>query len=184
MLPTSKGSGCSSLPGAQTSLDPFRTLVRAMLRRPGDYEPMSHLCICVLVSLFVYVSVCVSVCACVSLTSYACLYMSLCMFICVCLCVSMCLCVCLCHWRWCIFLCDCMSENVFVCVCLCPCTVAGASLGLTLRGRGLPVHVYTPVACVWKVVVESCKDAGVLGPQRRRIQSGARDEAWWLRACV
>ena len=26
--------------------------------------------------------------------------------------------------------------------------VVGASLGLTLRGRGLPVHVYTPVTCV------------------------------------
>ena len=54
-------------------------------------------------------------------------------------------CVCLCHCGWCICLCDCVSENVFVCVCLCPCTVVGASLGLTLRGRGLPVHVYNPV---------------------------------------
>ena len=43
-------------------------------------------------------------------------------------------------------LCDCVSENAFVCVCLCPCTIVGASLGLTLRGRGLPVHVYTPAA--------------------------------------
>ena len=112
MLPTSKGSGCSSLPGAQTSLDPFRTLVRAMLRRPGDYEPMGCLCIYVLVCLFV----CVSVSACVSLTSYAYLYMSLCMFLCVCLCVSMCLCICLCHCGWCICLCDCVSENAFVCL--------------------------------------------------------------------
>ena len=95
--------------------------------------------------MFVCVFVCVSVSACVSLTSYACLYVSLCMFFCVCLCVSMCLCVCLCHCGWCICLCDCVSENAFVCFCLCPCTVAGASLGLTLRGRGLPVHVYTPV---------------------------------------
>ena len=146
MLPTSKGSGCRPLSSAQTSLVPFRTLARALLRRPGDYEPMDCLCIYVLVCLFVCVFVCVSVCACVSLTSYACLYVSLCMFICVCLCVFICLCVCLCRFGWCICLCDCVPENAFVCVCLCPCTVAGASLGLTLRGRGLPVHVYTPVA--------------------------------------
>ena len=87
-------------------------------------------------------------CAFVSLTSYACLYVSLCMFICVCLCVFICLCVCLCRFGWCICLCDCVPENAFVCVCLCPCTVAGASLGLTLRGRCLPVHVYTPVTRV------------------------------------
>ena len=89
MLPISKGSGCCSLPAAQTSLDPFRTLVRAMLRRPGDYEPMGLLCICVLVCLFV----CVSECGCVSLTTYACLYVPLCMFIClfVCFNVSVCL---------------------------------------------------------------------------------------------
>ena len=62
--------------------------------------------------------------------------------------VSMCLCVCPCHCEWCICLCDCVSENVFVCVCLCPCTLVGASAGLTLRGRGLPIHVYTPVTCV------------------------------------
>ena len=120
MLPTSKGSGCRPLSSAQTSLVPFRTLVRAMLRRPGDYEPMGRLCICVLVYLFVCVFVCVSVCACVSLTSYACFYVSLCRFICVCLYVSKCLCVCLCHCGWCMCLCDCVYENVFVCVCLCP----------------------------------------------------------------
>ena len=39
-----------------------------------------------------------------------------------------------------------MSENAFVCA---ACVhVAGASLGLTLRGRDLPLHVYTPVARV------------------------------------
>ena len=38
--------------------------------------------------------------------------------------------------------------------------------------------------CVWKVVVESRKDAGILGPWRRRIQFGATDEAWSLRAFV
>ena len=36
----------------------------------------------------------------------------------------------------------------------------------------------------WKVVVESCKDAGILGPQRRSVQYEARDEAWSLRAFV
>jgi len=127
MLPTSKGSGCSPLPAAQTSLDPFRTLVRALLRRPGDYEPMGCLCIHVLVCLFVCVFLCVSVC--VSMTSYACFYVSLFMFICVCLCVSMCLCVGLCHCGWCICLWDYVSENSFVCVYLCPCTIEGASLG-------------------------------------------------------
>ena len=137
MFHASQGSRYNHFPAAQTSPDPFRTLVR----RPGDYEPMGCLCIYVLVCL----SVCVSECACVSLTSYACFYVSLCRFICVCLCVSMCLCVSLCCCGWCICLCDCVSENAFVCVCLCPCTVVGASLGLTLRGRGLPVHVYTPV---------------------------------------
>ena len=70
------------------------------------------------------------------------------MFMCICLYASMCLCICLCCCGWCICLCDCVSENAFVCVCLCPCTVAGASLGLTLRGRGLPVHVYNPVSCL------------------------------------
>ena len=69
------------------------------------------------------------------------IYVFLCMFLCVCLCVSMCLCVCLCCCGWCICLCDFVSENAFVWVCLCPCTVAGVSLGLTLRGRGLMVHV-------------------------------------------
>ena len=152
MLHTSQGSGCNPLPAAQTSPDSFRTLVRALVRRPVDYEPIGCLHVYLLLCLFVYVFVCVFLCvsvrAFVSLTSYACFYVSLCMFICVCLCVSMCLCVCLCHCRWCICLCDCVSENAFVCVFLCPCTVVGASLGLTLRGRGLPVHVYTPVACV------------------------------------
>ena len=39
-------------------------------------------------------------------------------------------------------------------------------------------------ACNWKVVVESCEDTGILGPQRRRIQSRDRDETWLLRAFV
>ena len=41
-----------------------------------------------------------------------------------------------------VYACVTVSENAFVCVCLCPCIVVGASLGLTLRGRGLPVHEY------------------------------------------
>ena len=36
----------------------------------------------------------------------------------------------------------------------------------------------------WKVVAEPWKDAGFVGLRRRRIQSGARDEAWSLRAFV
>ena len=36
----------------------------------------------------------------------------------------------------------------------------------------------------WKVVAESREYTGILGPRRRRIQSGARDEAWSLRAFV
>ena len=34
----------------------------------------------------------------------------------------------------------------------------------------------------WKVVAEPNKDARILGLRRRRIQSGARDKAWSLRA--
>ena len=124
MLHTSQGNGCNPLPAAQTSPDPFRSLVR----RPEDYEPIGYLHIYLLVCLFVYVFVCVSVSACVSLTSYACLYVSLCMFLCVCLCVSMCLCVCLCRSGWCICLCDCVSENVFVC---------------------LPVSMYSSTSITW-----------------------------------
>ena len=133
MLHAPQGSGCNPLPAAQTSPDPFRSLVRALVRRPGDYEPIDYLHIYLLVCLFVYVFVCVFVCvsvsACVSLTSYACLYVSLCMFICVCLCVSMCLCVCLCHCRWSICLCHYVSKNTSVCVCLCQCTDVEHHLG-------------------------------------------------------
>ena len=77
MLHASQGSGCSPLSAAESSLDPFRNLVRALIRRPGDYEPTSCLCIYVFMCLFVYVFVCVSNCAFLSLTSYACLYVSL-----------------------------------------------------------------------------------------------------------
>ena len=76
MLHAPQGSGCNPLPAAQTSPDPFRSLVRALVRRPGDYEPIDYLHIYLLVCLFVYVFVCVSNCAFLSLTSYAYLYVS------------------------------------------------------------------------------------------------------------
>ena len=97
--------------------------------------------------MFVCVFICVSVSACVSLTSYACLYVS-CVGLYVSGCVFPSVCVSVCVIVGGLCLCDCVSENALVCVCLCPCTLAGASLGLTLRGRGLPVHVYNPVTCL------------------------------------
>ena len=66
-----------------------------------------------------------------------CLYVSAHVFPCVCVSVSV--------VEGGVYVCVTVSENAFVCVCLCPCTVVGTSLGLTLRGRGLPVHVYNPV---------------------------------------
>ena len=66
MLHALQGSGCNPLPAAQTSPDPFRTLVRALVRRPGDYEPIGCLYIYLLGCLFVCVFVCVCVCLCVS----------------------------------------------------------------------------------------------------------------------
>ena len=134
MLHASQGSGCNSLPSAQTSPDPFSTLVRALVRSPGDYELTGCLHICLLVCLFVCVFVCVSVSACVSLTSYACLYVS-CVGLYVSGCVFPSVCVSVCVIVGGLCLCDCVSENVFVCVCLCPCTVVGESLGLTSEGE-------------------------------------------------
>ena len=63
MLPTSEGSWFSPLPATKSSLVPFRILVRALVRMPGDYEALACLCIYVLVSLYVclYVSLCVPV---------------------------------------------------------------------------------------------------------------------------
>ena len=133
MLHASQGSGCSPLPAAQTSLDSFRTLVRALVRRPEDYEPVGCLCIYMFMCLFVYVFVCDSNCAFVSLTSYVCLYVSL--FIWLCLCVSMCLCVCLCRCGWCIYLCHYVSDNPCVCVCLCPHTDVERQLGWPSEGE-------------------------------------------------
>ena len=66
MLHASQGSGYNPLLAAQTSPDPFRTQVRALVRMPGDYEPMGCLHIYVFMCLFVYVFVCVSVCVCVT----------------------------------------------------------------------------------------------------------------------
>ena len=47
-----------------------------------------------------------------------------------------------------VYVCVTVCLRMHLCIYLCPCTVVGASLGLTLRRRGLPVHVYTPVACL------------------------------------
>ena len=64
-------------------------------------------------------------------------------------CVFPCVCVSVCVIVGGVYVCVTVClKSVFVCVCLCPCTVVGASLGLTLRGRGLPVLVYNPVACL------------------------------------
>ena len=49
-------------PAVQTSLDPVRTLVRAMLRRPGDYQPLGCLCIHMDTHMYLYVSLCVLLC--------------------------------------------------------------------------------------------------------------------------
>ena len=49
---------------------------------------------------------------------------------------------------------------------------------------GQEASVRTRHETMWKVVVESCEYTGILGPRRRRIQPGARDEAWSLRAFV
>ena len=77
MLHVSQGSRCNPLPAAQTSPDPFKTLIRPLVRRPEDYEPIGCLHIYLLVLLFVYVFICVFLCvsvsACVALTSFPCL---------------------------------------------------------------------------------------------------------------
>ena len=75
-------------------------------------------------------------------------YMGLCVYLYVSACVFPCVCVSVSVVEGAVYVSVTVSENVFVCVCLCPCTLVGASLGLTLRGRGLPVHVYTPVTCL------------------------------------
>ena len=68
---------------------------------------------------------------------YVCLYESACVVPCVCVSVYVVVCG--------AYVCVTVCLRMHLSVCLCPCTVVGASLGLTLRGRGLPVHVYNPV---------------------------------------
>ena len=58
------------------------------------------------------------------------------------------------------------------------------SSGHTGEGNGTPLQYSCLENPMWKVVAESREYTGILGPQRRRIQSGARDEAWLLRAFV
>ena len=69
------------------------------------------------------------------------------MFICVPMCVFLCQCgsICVSLWVENITVCDCVSVHAFVCVCLCLYTHVVTSLGVALRGRGLPIHSYLPV---------------------------------------
>ena len=108
---------CSPPPGL---LDPFRILVRGLIRSSGAVMNPWVMC----------VPVCVFVCICV------CLYVCLCMFLYVSLYVFMCACV----WSVCL----CVTVSGLVCVCMCPCACVGASFGVALRGGGLPVHGYLP----------------------------------------
>ena len=102
-----------------------------------------YLCACV----FICMCVCMCLCVCLCVPDYLCMFICASVYVYMCLLMCFHVSVCLSESLWVVYsLCDCVSENAFVCVCLCPCTVVGASLGLTLRGRGLPVHVYTPAA--------------------------------------
>ena len=64
MLHASHRAVGAALSQLQTSLDPFKTLVRALVRRPGDYEPMGCLCIYVFMCLYMclYVTLIVLLC--------------------------------------------------------------------------------------------------------------------------
>ena len=65
VLPATQGSGYSTLPAAHTSLDPMRTLGRALVRRPGDYDPWAvgiAMCLCICLYVCLYVSLCVLLC--------------------------------------------------------------------------------------------------------------------------
>ena len=53
-----------------------------------------------------------------------------------------------------------------------------------LENTGVPQYPWGIDCRNWKVVVESREDTRILGPRQRRIQYGARDEAWSLRAFV
>lgn len=85
--------------------------------------------VCIYICVFVFVHICV---LCVYICTYECVYMCLeCVFMYVCgwsqcLCVTMCVCACTC-----------------VCLSVCMC---GSVIGVTLRGRGSPIHHYLPVA--------------------------------------
>ena len=101
----------------------------------GDYEPMGGLCIYVFLCLFMCVFVCGSVCVLVCL--WLVMYFSMCHL------VSLHVCLCYCGWCACLLT---VCLGVHLCICLCPCTDVRASLGVTLRGRGLLVHAYLPMA--------------------------------------
>ena len=73
------------------------------------------------------------------------MYFSVCLHVFACVFACVCVSVCVIVGGVCVFVTVCMRMYLCVSACV-PRTVAGASLGLTLRGRGLPVHVYTPVA--------------------------------------
>ena len=67
-----------------------------------------------------------------------------------------------------------------------PCMTTGKTIALTRRtfvGKVMSL-LFNMLSRLWKVVVESREDTGILGPRRRRIQSRARDKAWSLRAFV
>ena len=122
MVPHLTVQGCSPPPGAQDSLDPFRTLVRDLVRFHGA-----------VMNLWVrLIYVCVSVCMCVYICEPACVCM------CVCKCVYMCLYV----WSICLF----VTVHAITCVCMCIHACVGAPLGVAPRGRGLPAHEHMLVA--------------------------------------
>ena len=74
-------------------------------------------------------------------------------------------------------------SNTQVLVTQSPLAVCGS---MDYRPLGSSVHGISQGRILewWKVVVELREYTGILGPGRRRIQSGARDEAWLLRAFV
>ena len=87
------------LPGLHTSTRTlFRTLVRALVRRPGAI--MGGVCICISVSAHVHLNVSVFLCVCIRVP----VHVYMCAYMCVSVCVSVGLYVCLCGWR--ITVCD------------------------------------------------------------------------------
>ena len=69
-----------------------------------------------------------------------CLYVSACVFPCAC--VSVCVIV------GGVYVCVTMCLRIHLCLSACVRVQMWSITGLTLRGRGLPVHVYTPVSCL------------------------------------